>query len=150
MVIYEMIRDMPLFDAFSEREKKGFAKMDHVLQEYSSGQMILREKEVSTGLYLLLKGNCLVTRDQDEKTIRLAKLAPGELFGEMSMVSNLPRRSSVVASNDVLTLKMDREFFDKVHPKVANKVQNYIIALLCTRLDKMNEAIMRISNLMHP
>jgi CRP/FNR family cyclic AMP-dependent transcriptional regulator len=149
MAIYDIIKAMPLFDAFSEKEKKAFAKMAHVLVTYTNGEMILREKELTSGLYLLLKGNCLVTREQGDNTIRLAKLKPGELFGEMSMVTNLPRRSSVVAKSDVLVLKIDADFFEKVSPKVASKVQNYIIALLCARLDKMNESIMRISSLMH-
>ncbi len=145
----ELIDGMAIFSGFSKKERKAFCRLNHTLLEFKEGDWILKEDEISNDLYLLLKGNCQVTRTQDEKTIQLAKLSAGELFGEMSMISNLPRRSNVVAKNDVVTLKMDMAFFDKIPQKMSTKIHRYLISLLCARLDKMNEAIMRISSLMN-
>ena len=44
----------------------------------------------------------------------LAKLKPGELFGEMSFFSKKRRLSDVVAGVDVTVLRMDEDFFQKV------------------------------------
>lgn len=149
MIRYEMIDGMAIFGSFSKKEKKAFSKMEHAVLEVQEGVLILKEGEISNDLYLLLKGSCRVTRTQDQKTIQLARLTSGELFGEMSMISNLPRRSNVLANTDVLALKMDPAFFDKIPQKMATKIHRYLISLLCARLDKMNEAIMRISSLMN-
>jgi len=147
MIRYELIDGMAIFNGFSKKERKAFCKLDHTLLEFKEGAWILKEDEISNDLFLLLEGNCQVTRTQDGRTIQLAKLSSGELFGEMSMISNLPRRSNVVAKTDVVALKMDHAFFDKISQKMATKIHRYIISLLCARLDKMNEAIMRISSL---
>ena len=43
---------------------------------------------------------------------------------------------------------MDDHFFDKLAPELSNKIKDFLLELLIKRLDKMNEAIMRISKLM--
>jgi CRP-like cAMP-binding protein len=143
MVPYEVIEELDIFRNFSRREKKAFAKMAHMMLEFRKGDLLLRQNERSGDLFLLLQGTCLVTRTEGDKSVRLAKLEAGELFGEMSVVSDLPRTSNVEARSDVLVLKMDSAFFDKVHQKMANKIHQYIIALLCRRLDQMNAAAVR-------
>ena len=66
----------------------------------------------------------------------------------MSAFSKKPRQSNVVANDDVLVLKMDDYFFQKVNPDIKDKIKDYLIELLIDRLDNMNAAIMRISRLM--
>ena len=143
MVSYDVINELAIFKDFSNREKKAFAKMDHIMLNFRKGDLLLRQNEHSDDLFLLLQGTCLVTRSDGGETIRLAKLDAGELFGEMSMAS-MPRTTNVEARSDVLVLKMDSAFFEKVHQKMANKIHKYIIELLCSRLDRMNAAVVRI------
>ena len=56
MSIYEMIKDMPMFKTFSDDEIKLFAEMDHSIIEYSQGDIITKEGESSTALFLMVKG----------------------------------------------------------------------------------------------
>lgn len=149
MALYEMIDDMPMFKNFTEKEKKIFAKMDHSLLEFKNGDTIIKEGDNFTSIYLLLKGSVLITKTQDNRQIRLSKLSPGEIFGEMSYFSKNPRQSNIVAREDnVLVLRMDEDFFQKGKPIIKDKVKNYFIELLCNRLDVMNESIMKVSKLM--
>ena len=148
MSTYELIADMPVFNEFSEKELRGFSDMDHAIVKYNRGDNIIKEGDESTMLYLLLKGSVMIVKKVDGHTIRLAKLKPGEIFGEMSFFSKKRRRSDVVAGNDVLVLRMDEDFFRKVKPGIRDKVKNYFIELLVTRLDAMNESIMSVSKLM--
>lgn len=148
MSTYELIADMPLFNEFSEKELRNFAGMDHIIEEYNRGDLIIKEGDDSTVLYLILMGSVTIVKKIDGHTIRLAKLKPGELFGEMSFFSKKHRRSDVVASDRVMILKMDEDFFQKIKPGIRDKVKNYFIELLVNRLDKMNESIMAVSKLM--
>lgn len=148
MPLLKLIEDVKMFEDFSEGEKKAFAKMEHAVFDFEKGENIITEGEFTRSLYLLLQGSCLITRTADQAKIRLSKLKPGEIFGEMSFFSQNPRKSSVTASEAVKVLKMDDDFFKKVTPEIRDRIKDYLIELLIERLDNMNEAIMRISKLM--
>ena len=84
----------------------------------------------------------------DGRTILLAKLKPGELFGEMAMFCDKKRTSDAVAGDDVQLLKIDEDFCKKAKPFIVDKLKNYFIELLINRLDAMNESLMAVSKLM--
>ena len=148
MSVHEMIQEMPPFKNFSDKEKKAFARMNLPVRKFKKGDVIIKEGDLSTNLYLLIQGGCLITKSQDGAHIRLSKLGPGEIFGEMSWVSGKPRQSNVIANESVLVMKMDDGFFNALSPELSNKIKDYLIELLIRRLDRMNDAIMRISKLM--
>jgi len=143
-----MIEGMPMFEHFSEDEKKEFAQTQYSILKFKNGNDVITEGELSKSLYLLVKGTCLITRTADNAKIRLSKLSPGEIFGEMSFFSDKPRQSTVTATDDVLVLKMDDNFFEKINPNIRAKIKEYLIELLISRLDNMNAALMKISKLM--
>ena len=149
MNLLELMQEMPIFSRFSEDEKKMFAAMDYPLKTYAKGDAIIREGENTSALFLLLKGIALVTKTDDNTHIRIAKIKPGELFGEMSFFHQNPRKSNVIANDEVLVLQMDDDFFNKVHPDIKDKIKDYLLFILVNRLDQMNSALMRISKLMH-
>ena len=123
MPLREMIDEIPMFERFSDEEKTMLADMDHSLIEFAKDDMIIQEGDDSTSLYLLIKGISLITKTTDDANIRLSKLSPGEIFGEMSAFSKKPRQSNVVANDDVLVLKMDDDFFQKVNPDIKDKIK---------------------------
>ena len=133
---------------FTTDEKKQFAEMEHSLVKFKKGKDIITEGEQTKSLYLLIQGTCLITKTEDEAKIRLSKLAPGEVFGEMSFFSDKPRQSTVSATEDVVVMKMNDDFFKQVNPDIKDKIKDYLIGLLIKRLDNMNAAIMKISKLM--
>ena len=142
-----MTKEMPIFETFSEKEKKAFAKMEHTLCEFRQGDTIIKDGERLTSIFLLLKGSVLVSKTVSDAPIRLAKLRPGEIFGEMSFFSHRSRQSNVIANEDVLALKIDEKFFKNAKPAIKDKVNSYFIEVLVNRLDAMNDSIMTISKL---
>jgi serine/threonine-protein kinase len=129
-------------------KKKEFAALSHHLQKFERGDVIIKEGDASSSLYLLITGRVLVTKTEDTSTIRLGKLSPGELFGEMSFFQKKPRRSNVVANEEVLVLKMDDDLFSKMSPELRDKIKSNFIELLITRLDEMNSSLMKLARLM--
>lgn len=148
MTLYDMIKDMEIVANFTDEEKLQFAADQTSLINFPQGEYIIHEGENTTALYLLIEGSCLITKTEEEANIRLSKLKAGEIFGEMSFFSKKPRQSNVLTSEDSLVLKMDQQFFQGLDLPIRDKIKDYLINLLITRLDKMNEAIMRISKLM--
>ena len=81
MPLREMIDEIPMFERFSEEEKQMLAEMDHSLLEFEKDDMIIKEGDDSTSLYMLINGTSLITKTTEDATIRLSKLSPGEIFG---------------------------------------------------------------------
>ena len=148
MSLPELIDMMPMFAHFTADEKNQFAEMKHSLVDFKKNENIITEGEQTKSLYLLVQGTCLITKTEKDAKIRLSKLSPGEIFGEMSFFSDKPRQSSVSATEDVIVMKMNDDFFKKVSPDIRDKIKDYLIGLLISRLDNMNAAIMKISKLM--
>jgi CRP/FNR family cyclic AMP-dependent transcriptional regulator len=147
MSLYEMIKEMPIFEKFSDKEKKAFAKMEHTLCEFRQGDIILKDGERLTSIFLLVKGSVLISKTINDAPIRLAKLRPGEIFGEMSFFSHRSRQSNVIANEDVLAIRIDDKFFKNAKPGIKDKINSYFIEVLVNRLDAMNDSIMTISKL---
>jgi len=148
MTLIEMIDEMPMFKKFSEDEKKKFTELEHTLHEFSRGDIIIEEGDTSNSLYLLITGTALVTKTEDDSTIRLSKLNPGEIFGEMSFFQKNPRRTNVVANENVFVMEMDDNLFSKMPPEIRDKINTFFIEMLIKRLDEMNSSVMKIARLM--
>ncbi|UCH21955.1 MAG: cyclic nucleotide-binding domain-containing protein [Deltaproteobacteria bacterium] len=143
MGLYELIGDMPMFKFFSEQEKRDFAAMEHSLLGFNKDDIIIREGDSFTSLYLLIKGTIIITKTAYNTVI--SKLTPGAVFGEMSFLTKKPRYTNVIANEKVLVMKMDDEFFRMVKPEIKDRIKDYLIELLINRLDAMNESLSKIA-----
>src|SRR3954451_3313137 len=61
--------------------------------DFPSGRPIVRQGDDGAGFYLIVSGGARVTRDGQE----LARLGPGDFFGELSLLDREPRVASVTA-----------------------------------------------------
>ncbi len=82
MSLFESLRDEALRDVFAQMQVK----------EYAAGQVIIRQGEPGTNLYIVLEGQAAVIGNNG-KTI--FQLGPGEIFGEMSLLSGQATTTSV-------------------------------------------------------
>ncbi len=143
MQLIDTINEIPMFNHFTESEKKMFAKLEHSLLGFKKDDIIIREGDTFTSLYLLIKGTIIITKA--ELSIPIATLSQGALFGEMSFFTKKPRYSNVIAKENVLVMKLDKSFFDKADSAIRDKIKDYLIELLINRLDSTNESLSKIS-----
>jgi CRP/FNR family transcriptional regulator, cyclic AMP receptor protein len=78
---------------------------------YRSGRVIVREDERSTELYVLLAGAVQFTvKDPETGKPRLLRtIHAGEIFGEISCFSGLPRSATALTIEDSQLLRFSRE-----------------------------------------
>lgn len=76
-------------------------------EHFEAGETIFRQGDWGDKVYIIVKGEVEVWRAEPGKPeISLAKLGPGECFGEMALISNAPRMATVrpLTGVDVLTV----------------------------------------------
>jgi len=75
-------------------------------EHYEPGQEVFRQGELGDRLYLILSGEVEVVREEKRERRVIARLGPGQWFGEMAILQMTIRSASVrcVAPLDVLSL----------------------------------------------
>jgi small-conductance mechanosensitive channel len=100
-------------------------------EAYGRGEKIVLEGETGTDLYLVERGQVAVMVDGGGAPRELARLGPGDFFGEMSLTTGEPRRATVVALGDVVAVRLDKESFREVlarDPRVVDEIGRVLAA----------------------
>lgn len=92
---------VPLFSGISAELMERLAAVTGE-QEFATGQFIVRQGQVGTGLYVILSGSVKVLRGSDE----LVRLGKGEFFGELSVIDQKPRNASIEAAEPTEVLAL--------------------------------------------
>ena len=80
---------------------------DHIETRWFPAEtFVIEQGETAATLFLILSGEVEVARESDDGTIEsLARLQPGEFFGEMGIAARKPRNAHVIARTDVTCLQ---------------------------------------------
>ena len=98
-------------------------------REVVAGETIFEAGDPPDGLYVLAAGDIKIVKG--DKT--LARLSPGDFFGEIALVDDAPRIAAAVARSDGLMLFIDREVFRRLTedlPQVLRAVIRTLIEYL--------------------
>ena len=114
-----------------------------VQKRFDAGSRILEEGDNVQALWIILEGECVVTRDCGNGHRReLARLGPGDVFGEMSFVQTAPHSASIDAVTKVFTAAWRREDFQKLtekNPRAGFRIVSNIAAVLAERIRRMDQ-----------
>ncbi len=111
-----LIATSPLFAPFAGDEARALAARFRFL-ELDAGAALVTEGERASGLFVLLCGDCEVTRGGAP----IASIGPGELCGEMSLLSGRPAVATVRSRSRLWALALSRAGFQEListHPQV--------------------------------
>jgi CRP-like cAMP-binding protein len=77
------------------------------------GATVIREGDDADRFYVIAEGCAVVTRRKDGGSDELARLGPGEYFGEMGMITGQSRNATVTISDEgpAVVLSTDRNGF---------------------------------------
>ena len=110
------LRKVPLFSEVTPRQLALIA--DRVTEiDYPAGRYIVRQGQVGTGCYLIVRGKVRVVRGGEV----LAELGPGQIFGELSVLDQMPRVAHVITAEPTLCLGLASWDFTKLleqNPKI--------------------------------
>lgn len=116
----ELLRKVPLFAGCSKTELRRLAATADEI-DVREGYVLMREGRPGREFFVLVEGSVRVTRSEK----KLSELGPGDWFGEIALLTKVPRTASVVATSAVRALVVtDRAFRQLVEtmPSIAIKV----------------------------
>jgi CRP-like cAMP-binding protein len=102
----DLIRKVPLFSHLSRKQLAEIAKVADEI-DLREGKEMTREGAAGREFFVILEGSADVTK-QGRK---INSLKPGDFFGEIALVTSVPRTATVAATSPVRALVVtDRSF----------------------------------------
>jgi CRP-like cAMP-binding protein len=90
-------------------------------------ELIVQEGTPGSSMFIIVEGEVSVVRQaEDGQPVTLATLGEGELFGEMALLCEGPRLSSVMATKETVLLEFSRERMETIaarYPQLAEVIQ---------------------------
>jgi CRP-like cAMP-binding protein len=129
----DLLRRVDLFAGVSARAL-GLIADAAVDIEVEADKHIVRQGQVGTGFYLIVRGRVRVVRGSDV----LATLGPGEFFGELSVLDQMPRMAHVIAEAPTTCLALASWDFVRIlekNPRTALAVMRVMARRLRTAED---------------
>jgi len=102
----EALSDVPLFAGLSKRHLRHIAGLSEE-KRFDEGAKLAEEGQSGDVFYVLLEGEAKVVRGGR----RVAKLIPGDFFGEIALIDGGPRTATVVATTPLAALAITRKRF---------------------------------------
>lgn len=131
---------VPLFAGLPEDDLRILAS-HAVARRYRKNTIVLSKGEESDTMYVVRSGRLRVYLDDEqgnEITIRL--LGPGDVFGELAMLSGAPRAANVMTMEDCELLVVSRSHFME-YLAANSQIGFRIIRALVQRIQEMTEDI---------
>ncbi len=119
-----------LFSGLEPSERRILAHGMHRVQ-FAAGEAIIRQGEPGDSLFLIARGDVLISIGQAGLNQSVTSLRAGHFFGEMSLATGEPRAATCSARTDVVCYVIDRAAFQRllaVRPQIAEQVSALLAA----------------------
>jgi cGMP-dependent protein kinase len=88
---------------------KSLISYNLIKQHHKKGEIILKQKELGTSLFIVKEGEVNCVNSKEKKIIRVLK--QGEIFGQKAILTDNKRTLDVVARTDCVLYSLSEEFF---------------------------------------
>lgn len=112
-------------------------------KEYLDGDRIVTQGDPADSMFFIQQGTVEVYMETSSGRVHLSELGPGDIFGEMSLFTRLPRSATVAAKGRARVLTLDkRGFLRRIHedPSLAFRM----LKKLSERVMALNEEVIRL------
>jgi len=138
----EFLKKVSIFQGI---KKKNLIYILENLQErkYLKGETIFAENDIGRALFIVYSGKITLYRfrKEEQKNIFLSDVMPGEFFGEMALLEEMPRTATAIASEDTVVFmlfktKLESIIFSK--SKFGVTILYHLARILSARIRNYN------------
>jgi SulP family sulfate permease len=110
-----------------------------------AGEAVFRQGDSSDAMYFVESGRLDVELEMpDGRILRLKKVGPGAVFGEMGIYTLSPRSATIRAAEKCVLYRMTRSKLDAVEarvPRLVTAINRFLVNLLSDRLADSNARV---------
>ncbi|MDB6154896.1 MAG: ATP-binding cassette protein [Chthoniobacteraceae bacterium] len=125
-VTVERLREIPLLMPPTDAQLETLVR-HFVCERVPAGRPVFSQGDQGNHFHIIVRGTMTVTRvDAGGNELEIARLSEGDEFGEMALLRNQPRNSTITAKTDCLILTLTREHFAALlesTPDVREKIE---------------------------
>jgi CRP/FNR family transcriptional regulator, cyclic AMP receptor protein len=128
----DLIKSVPLFASASKAE---LAEIVSIADEIDlpEGKTLIKEGDTGREFFVIVEG----TADVDRGGKKIAKLGPGDFFGEIALIAKTPRNATIATTSPVRALVITDRAFRQLLDH-SPKVQVTVLTALAERLAPMS------------
>ena len=132
------LKSAPVFERVTGEDLAALARVADV-ETFAAGQTVFHEGDMGDALYVVVRGKIGIESGGE----RLATLGPGEAFGEMAVLDEVPRSGSAVVEEEAEVLRIgSEEFYEILHEQV--EIAEGVIRMLTRRLREADAVIQKL------
>jgi CRP-like cAMP-binding protein len=106
-LVQKLVQTVRLFAGFDLSDAQAFLAASK-LEQHAAGKRLLNEGETGYQMYIMLSGEVVVKRKSGQGETELARLGPGDTFGELALLDFGNRSASVDVVADTRVLVAER------------------------------------------
>jgi CRP-like cAMP-binding protein len=131
----EHLRRVSLFSAFSDSELRQVADLSRIV-EAPAGTVVTQMGEPGDSFFVIIDGSVAVQTPASAAS----RLAPGDFFGEMSLLDGEPRSATIVAITDLRLLTVERSHFWRLLDETPDLIRR-MLTILSRRVRRVEQTV---------
>jgi ATP-binding cassette subfamily B protein len=124
------LAELPLMKGVSEETLAEVARWFGT-EVFREDRAIVHQGDPGDRFYVIARGTVEVTRNENGRSVQLAKLQDGDYFGEMALLSDQPRNATVRTLTPCVCLSLPRDLFNRLlarEPELREHFQKVLMA----------------------
>jgi signal transduction histidine kinase len=107
------LRKSPLFKGLSDEELQRLMDMAQPVS-LQTGDVLMRQGDPGDAAYVVIRGEFEVQKQSGQSMIKIDVRSPGDVVGEMALLSRASRTATVIAKTDAETMRIPPEAFEEL------------------------------------
>jgi CRP-like cAMP-binding protein len=139
----QALRTLPLFADLSDDEVRRLATLSQI-RLFAPHEVVIRQDDPGGELFVILRGGVDVSAGRaDNNKIEVTTLGPGDIFGEMSLMTGAPRTATVTTAGECELLAIGSGDFRQLlaaSPDLAKRVHRLATERKTQLSDRLDRA----------
>ena len=142
-IVQKILERVPIFHGMAT---EGLLHTLALAEHYpvKAGEAVFHEGDLGDSFYVVISGEVVIEKRGAKAPIPLARLGPGDCFGEMGLVGDRQRSATVRATVDAETIRIDRDHVER-RPQTAFVIYRNIARILATRLEDSSDMLAELT-----
>lgn len=144
----EVLLSVPPFKKLSGKQIKLLMQLIHN-RVYTANEYVFYQNDPGIGLYIIIKGEVLITQDESGERFDLVTLERGDFFGELALLDEEKRSASAISCKEsqiAVIFKPDLDDFVDSYPKEGVEIMRGLSLIIATRLRNLNQDYFSLCN----